>query len=121
MAFSEHFDWPLDKGQMSDGWFEGLPYPLYDMRPQGFLGRNFAHLYGQQLQVTENLYDWSDDDIVHVLATLGHDQSGDLILGEQAHISCTWKPAAVGNRVCLPPSRSPWLIPNKPNWHLPKV
>lgn len=70
---------------MSDGWFDGLPYPLLDMRPQGFLGRNFAHLYWQSLEVTESLNDWSDEDVAYVLATRGHDQSGDLILGERAY------------------------------------
>ncbi|NMF97004.1 type II toxin-antitoxin system HipA family toxin YjjJ [Aromatoleum toluolicum] len=85
LMFGEPFAWPLDKGEMSDGWFDGLPYPLLDMRPQGFLGRNFAHLCWQSLEVTESLNDWSDDDVVHVLATRGHDQSGDLILGERAY------------------------------------
>ena len=86
LAFNEPFAWPLDRqGEMRDGWFEGLPYPLLDMRPQGFLGRNFAHLHGQSLEVTENLNDWTDDDVAYVLATLGHDQSGDLILGERAY------------------------------------
>lgn len=97
LTFSEPFAWPLDhEGTMRDGWFEGLPYPLLDMRPQGFLGRNFAHLYGQSLEVAENIDDWTDDDVVHVLATLGHDQSGDLILGERAyqrHLDkrCDWE------------------------------
>lgn len=86
LAFTQPFAWPLDReGEMRDGWFEGLPYPLLDMRPQGFLGRNFAHLYGQSLEVAENLNDWTDDDVAYVLATLGHDQSGDLILGERAY------------------------------------
>ena len=85
LVFNEPFAWPLDReAEMRDGWFEGLPYPLLDMRPQGLLGRNFAHLYGQPLEVSENLNDWTDDDVAYVLATLGHDQSGDLILGERA-------------------------------------
>lgn len=86
LAFNEPFAWPLDReGKMRDGWFEGLPYPLLDIRPQGFLGRNFAHLFSQSLEVAENLNDWTDDDVAYVLATLGHDQSGDLILGERAY------------------------------------
>ena len=44
LSFQETFSWPLDKG-MSDGWFCGLAYVLVDMRPQGFLGRNFAPAY----------------------------------------------------------------------------
>lgn len=84
LAFSEVFGWPLEKG-MNDGWFEGLPYPLYDMRPQGFLGRNFAHNHADALGVPRNPEEWTDDDIVFVLATYGHDVPGDLILGEQAY------------------------------------
>lgn len=84
LSFAETFPWPLDKG-MSDGWFEGLPYVLVDMRPQGFLGRNFAHAHALDLGVSDNPEDWSDDDIVHVLATTGYDQPGDLILGEVAY------------------------------------
>lgn len=78
------FAWPLDDA-MRDGWFDGLPYPLLDMAPAGFLGRNFAHLFWQQLEVSESLNDWSDDDVVHVLAGMGHDQAGDLILGDRAY------------------------------------
>ena len=69
---------------MRDGWFEGLPYLLYDMAPQGFLGRHFAHRHAGQLGVSQRLSDWSDADLAHVLATIGHDQPGDLILGEAA-------------------------------------
>jgi hypothetical protein len=88
LSLSEPFAWPLDEGEMRDGWFDGLPYPLLDMRPQGFLGRNFAHLYWQTMDVAENLNDWSDDDVVHVLSTTGHDPSGDLILGNRAYQRC---------------------------------
>ncbi|MEA3643731.1 MAG: type II toxin-antitoxin system HipA family toxin YjjJ, partial [Lamprobacter sp.] len=81
LEWVEPCPWPLDD-QMADGWFEGLPYPLYDMAPQGFLGRHFAHRHAQSLGVSERLADWSAADIAHVLATLGQDQPGDLILGE---------------------------------------
>lgn len=85
LQFAEPAVWPLGAGQMQDGWFDGLPYPLRDMRPQGFLGRNFAHLYCRALDVAENVNNWSDDDVVHVLTTYGDDQSGDLILGDRAY------------------------------------
>lgn len=78
--------WPLDQSsEMRDGWFDGLPYPLLDMRPQGFLGRNFAHAFARSLDVAEDLTRWSDDDVLYVLSTMGHDQSGDLILGDRAY------------------------------------
>lgn len=84
LTFTEPFAWPL-VDDMREGWFDGLPYPLVDMRPQGFLGRNFAHQHALDLAVSENPEDWPDDDIAHVLATWGHDQPGDLILGEASY------------------------------------
>src|SRR6478752_1023678 len=41
LLLQQAFEWPLPD-DMADGWFDGLPYPLDDMRPQGFLGRSFA-------------------------------------------------------------------------------
>jgi HipA-like C-terminal domain len=84
LSFQETLSWPLDR-DMSDGWFYSLPYALIDMRPQGFLGRNFAHARALDLGVSDNPDDWSDDDIAYVLATTGYDQPGDLILGEVAY------------------------------------
>lgn len=84
LSFQEALRWPLD-GAMADGWFDGLPYPLADMRPQGFLGRNFAHAHALDLGVPDKPEDWSDDDVAHVLATTGYDQPGELILGEAAY------------------------------------
>jgi HipA-like C-terminal domain len=75
--------WPLE-GEMVDGWFDGLPYPLYDMRPQGFLGRQFARRHAEQLQVDANPEAWTDDDVLHVLSLLGDDVPGDLIVGDVA-------------------------------------
>ena len=70
---------------MQDGWFDGLPYPLADARPQGFLGRNFARHHARALHVSENPDDWSDDDILHVLSSVGFDLPGNLILGDAAY------------------------------------
>ena len=69
---------------MADGWFEGLPYPFVDMRPQGFLGRSFARQNGGRLNVSDNPAEWSDDDIVAVLAECCSDLPGNLIVGARA-------------------------------------
>ena len=81
LQFQESFIWPLQNA-MQDGWFESLPYPLADIRPQGFLGRNFARHHAMMLRVSENPDDWSDDDILHVLSSVGFDLPGNLVLGE---------------------------------------
>jgi hypothetical protein len=78
------FSWPLPE-KMRDGWFEGVPYPLFDMRPQGFLGRHLARRHAVDLQVQEDPKQWSDDDLLHVLAQRGEDLPGNLILGEPAY------------------------------------
>lgn len=84
MMFQEPFLWPLHDA-MQDGWFDGLPYPVVDARPQGFLGRNFARHHAMVLRVSENPDDWSDDDILYVLSSVGLDLPGNLILGDAAY------------------------------------
>jgi hypothetical protein len=75
--------WPVPK--QHQGWWDGLPYPIYEMRPQGFLGRNFAHQLAQDFNVPENPEYWSDDDIVHILGIRGADCVGDLVVGDAAY------------------------------------
>jgi hypothetical protein len=83
-GFRAPFPWPL-AGDMRDGWFEGLPYPIADMRPQGFLGRGFARRHARLLGVPEQPEAWSDDDVLHALSVAGGDLPGDLIVGEGAY------------------------------------
>jgi hypothetical protein len=78
-------EWPTLGAEMADGWHEGIPYPMLDMRPQGFLGRGFARRNAALLQVDEDPNRWSDDDALHALTLLGHDTPGNFILGEPAY------------------------------------
>lgn len=64
--------------------FAGLPWFLADMRPQGFLGRLFARR-SRDRGLPERLPDWSDNHVLFALATLGEDQPGNLVLGEESH------------------------------------
>jgi AraC-like DNA-binding protein len=75
--------WPVPE-ESRDGWWGGLPYPLYDMRPQGYLGRQFARAEHRHFNVSANPEEWSDDDVVHVLSRIGSDVSGNLIVGNAA-------------------------------------
>lgn len=76
--------WPVDVDHVS-GWWGGLPYPIDDMQPQGFIGRNLARSLQHDLSVSSNPNDWSDDDIVFVLKQRGFDVTGNLILGDYAY------------------------------------
>ena len=75
--------WPIDSSAR-DGWWDGLPYPFYDMRPQGFLGRAFARREHRRLEVSLDPREWSDDDVIYVLSRRGNDSTGNLIIGERA-------------------------------------
>lgn len=55
------------------------------MRPQGFLGRNFARNYAGLLQVGADPQKWPEDDILYVLSRLGADSAGNYIIGEAAY------------------------------------
>jgi hypothetical protein len=76
--------WPVPD-QSKDGWWDGLPYPVYAARPQGYMGRQFARAEHRALMVPENPDEWSDDDIVWVLSQRGTDVSGNLLLGDAAY------------------------------------
>ena len=62
---------------------DGLPWFLDDMRPQGFMGRSFAHAH-PELQLGSDPRHWSDDDVLRALTLFGEDLPGNLILGEAA-------------------------------------
>ena len=61
----------------------GLPWFLDDMRPQGFMGRTFAHAH-PELQLGSDPRHWSDDDVLRALTLFGDDLPGNLIMGEAA-------------------------------------
>lgn len=68
----------------SDNHTEGLPWWLYDMRPQGYLGRAYARQNAQRLSLPERLSDWSDAHVLQALRQHGGDLAGNLLIGEQA-------------------------------------
>lgn len=82
----EEFEEPLTKLHDSIPWF------LYDMRPQGFLGRAFAHSR-QDLRLADNPGHWTDDDILRALSLAGEDLPGNLIVGEASFRRYTQAPA----------------------------
>ena len=63
---------------------EGLPWWLYDMRPQGYLGRAYAARHGTELGLPGRLSDWTDTHALRALLAHGHDVVGNLLLGDVA-------------------------------------
>lgn len=64
--------------------FPVLPWYLDDLRPQGFLGRSFAHGRAQALGLPKDLKSWQPDDVLMALVTAGGTEAGDLLLGTAA-------------------------------------
>ena len=69
-------------GDFASGLCRGLPWFLDDQRPQGFLGRLFAHGVAEDIGAPADVQRWSAADIVLGLLRYGHDAPGDLVLGE---------------------------------------
>lgn len=90
--------WPVD-ADTSLGWWAGLPYPIVDVRPQGFLGRLFGKRHGRDLGLDANPDKWSDDAVVVALRAYGVDTVGNLVLGHRAleQVHARWlEPACPG-------------------------
>lgn len=67
------------------GYWTGLPYFLYDMKPQGYLGRNIARKISLDLGVPPDPDRWSDDDTLYALMKRGSDTTGNIIVGEASY------------------------------------
>ncbi|MCB2016992.1 MAG: type II toxin-antitoxin system HipA family toxin YjjJ [Hydrogenophaga sp.] len=72
-----------DKAHGQSAFHDSLPWFLFDMRPQGFLGRGFVAAH-PALQLPANLQHWSDDHILNALVNAGEDLPGNLIVGAAA-------------------------------------
>jgi hypothetical protein len=63
--------------------FSGLPPFVWDISPQGYLGRSFSSRYAE-LGLPQRIRDWSDDDRLVALARRGEDCVGNFIIGEES-------------------------------------
>lgn len=66
------------------GHTDGLPWWLFDMRPQGYLGRAYNQRHGPALGLPERLADWSDAHVMRALLREGGDLPGNLLVGDAA-------------------------------------
>lgn len=74
---------------------DGLPWWLFDMRPQGYLGRAYAARHGPALGLPPRLVDWDDTHVLRALLAHGHDLVGNLLLGDHARGQYLAAPAPV--------------------------
>ena len=63
---------------------DGLPWWLFDMRPQGYLGRAYVARHAAELGLPDQLNEWTDTQALRALLEHGHDIIGNIILGDKA-------------------------------------
>lgn len=63
--------------------YKHLPWFVESVRPEGFLGRAFAHVHHDQ-GFPERLFDWNDKHLLAALVLYGSDLPGNLIFGKKS-------------------------------------
>jgi len=79
-------------GERGDGLFPSLPYFLFDLAPQGFIGRQIAAKMAEQSDFPNNPQRWTVDHIGRYLLSNGDDLPGNLKFGGLAHLRLRRKP-----------------------------
>ncbi len=64
-------------------WFDGLPWYLTDLRPQGFLGRAWGRRMAQQFSLPEDIRLWQESDVLYALSQFSGEHSGGWLVGEE--------------------------------------
>ncbi len=83
-------------GERNHGLYDSLPYFLFDLAPQGFLGRRIAEeMAAQSDDFSNDPRLWTEEHIGRYLVSNGDDLPGNFKFGEQAHLRVRRKPIAV--------------------------
>ncbi len=86
-------------GEKGNGLYDDLPYFLYDVAPQGFMGRQIAkELASQSGEFPDDPKLWNTNHIGRYLVSNGDDLPGNFKFGEQALLRVRRKPTAVPDR-----------------------
>ena len=85
-------------GENGAGLFDDLPYFLFDLRPQGFLGRQVAEEMASQFDdFPSDPNRWNTNHIGRYLISNGDDLPGNFKFGEQALLRVRRKPVVVSD------------------------
>lgn len=86
-------------GENRDGLYDGLPWFLDDLRPQGFIGRQIAaQMHAQDADFPADPRHWNSNHIGRYLISNGDDLSGNFKLGPLAHLRLRHPPVAVSTQ-----------------------
>lgn len=71
-------------GAKSSGLFQGMPFFLGDLRPQGFLGRMEPGKH-PELDLPADILRWTDEQVLKYIARRSEQAAGDLIVGNESY------------------------------------
>jgi hypothetical protein len=64
-------------------WFDGLPWYLTDLRPQGFLGRAWGRAIAADINLPNDIRLWQENDVLYALCAWHGENAGGWIVGEE--------------------------------------
>lgn len=64
-------------------WFDGLPWYLTDLRPQGFLGRAWGRAIATQTHLPDDIRLWQEDEVLYGLRAYTGENAGGWLIGEE--------------------------------------
>tara|TARA_R110001599_G_scaffold64023_3_gene179197 strand:- start:853795 stop:855141 length:1347 start_codon:yes stop_codon:yes gene_type:complete len=85
--------------------FQGLPYFLKDLRPQGFLGR-MEPSKNPELDLPVDILRWTDEQVLKYISRRSEHAAGDLILGNESYARYIADMANVREAVILDSDRT---------------
>lgn len=84
-------------------WFDGLPWYLNDLRPQGFLGRAWGRELAKNSDLPEDIRLWREEDVLFALSAQRLENLGGWLVGEESYRRWTQtvglKPIALDERL----------------------
>ncbi len=104
-------DWAREFSDQYGIW-EGFPFFLGDVKPQGFLGRAIAQNLAPLLGLPENVRQWSDDHTVQFLQAAGEDVPGAMVLGDACLRRAQTATTSNGVKNIVAESERPRQFPN---------
>lgn len=66
-------------------WFDGLPWYLSDLRPQGFLGRAWGRNIARQFALPEDIHLWQEEDVLFALSVFAGEGTGGWLVGDASY------------------------------------
>lgn len=67
-------------------WFDGLPWYLTDLRPQGFLGRAWGRRVAAQIGLPDDIRLWQEEDVLLALSHQAPENLGGWLIGEESYL-----------------------------------